>query len=276
MRQANLREYIQRPEKWELKIHGISKADEGHYTCVVSNEKGILRHTYTVEVLQYIKDKPILVEQSDNLTLLVGMNAHFRCKFEADLSLMTHWLRPAVGLRRENISQLDGSNSSHFEMLRDDDGIAIMGEDLFLDNVQAEDGGLYFCVGQTNQHMTPAFLHLTVLEENEAILKKPENITIEAGEAAFFTCTSHGDLRDTTSWVKLINDEDEESFVILAEGTEVLQIDNVTYNDEGIYACVVGNAVAHIQAVAHLIVQDPSSKHLPPSLIHGKNLKVMN
>ena len=50
-----------KPEKWELKIHGLQKSDQGEYTCIVSNTRGVIKHTFQVDVLDYIRDKPILV-----------------------------------------------------------------------------------------------------------------------------------------------------------------------------------------------------------------------
>ena len=145
-----------KPEKFELKIHGLLKSDQGKYTCQVSNTEGSIEHTYQVEVMDYIRDIPILVEQSRNLTLLTGMTARFYCKFEADMAMLIHWLRPEESLRNsENETELDGSNPEHFETILDANGNSYMGENFTIENVQAEDAGLYFCVGQTNAGMTP-------------------------------------------------------------------------------------------------------------------------
>ena len=57
----------------------------GKYTCIVSNTEGILKHTYHLDVLDYIRDVPILVSKSANLTLLPGMTANFQCKFETGI-----------------------------------------------------------------------------------------------------------------------------------------------------------------------------------------------
>ena len=98
-RPLNQKPYLQKSENWELKIHGLMKSDEGDYTCSVSNSHDVIERTHTVEVLQYLMDKPILVEQSDNLTLIEGMDAHFYCKFKSDLAMVVHWSRPAEGIR---------------------------------------------------------------------------------------------------------------------------------------------------------------------------------
>ena len=99
------------------------------------------------------------------------------------------------------------------------------------------------------------FLHLAVLKDEEAILKHPENVTAEVGQNAFMTCKSHGNLQDHTSWVKIL--ENENDIQILKEGSEVLEIKNVTLQSEGLYACVVGNHESTIVSEAYLSVQNP-------------------
>ena len=47
-------------------------------------------------------------------------------------------------------------------------------------------------------------------------------------------------------------------------GSEVLEIENVTFVDEGFYACVVGNEVANVKAGAYLTVEDPKIVPMNP------------
>ena len=47
------------------------------------------------------------------------------------------------------------------------------------------------------------------------------------GDDAVFSCKTHKALREFTSWVRLTGSE----IVVLAEGTEVLRIHNVTESD---------------------------------------------
>ena len=98
--------YQEKPEKWGLKIRGLMKSDEGDYTCVLTNKLGVLRHTFKMEVLQYLQDKPLLMSKSDNLTLLEGMNAQFYCKFKCDLTYSIGWARPAEDIRNGKITEL--------------------------------------------------------------------------------------------------------------------------------------------------------------------------
>ena len=82
------------------------KSDEGDYTCVLTNKNGVLRHTFKLEVLQYLQDQPLLMKKSDNLTLLEGMNAHLYCKFKCDLTYSIGWARPAEDIRNGKITEL--------------------------------------------------------------------------------------------------------------------------------------------------------------------------
>ena len=47
-------------------------------------------------------------------------------------------------------------------------------------------------------------------------------------------------------------------------GSEVLEIENITFSDEGYYACVVGNEVANVVAGAYLTVEDPKIVLIEP------------
>ena len=152
-RPAHIRPYILKPEKWELKIHGLLKSDQGKYTCIIENGNGRIKHTFQVDVLDYISDKPKLVSQSTNLTLLEGMTANFRCKFDSDLAIFVYWLRPVKALRNaenSNDAVLDGSNKTHFETIEDKPGHNFVGENFTIKNVTSDDAGWYFCVGTTN------------------------------------------------------------------------------------------------------------------------------
>ncbi len=269
-RPNGFRPFQTRDEKWEMRIPGLTKADEGNYTCIVSNPSGVKMKTFTVEALRYLTHEPILVDQSENITVLEGMKAHLTCVFQSDLGVMVYWLRPAVGFRGPDMNKINASDPSHFEKVTSANGDTIIGETLTIANARPEDGGLYFCVGQTNVAAETSSVHLSVLREYEAILERPRNLTVEVGESAIFTCRSHSALRDHTSWVQLLDDD----IVILDDGTEVLHIENATHEDSGLYACVVGTDVAYIQAVAALEVVEPDTTAIPTSTMDQSHLKV--
>ena len=68
---------------------------------------------------------------------------------------------------------------------------------------------------------------LQVLQKSEAVLERPENVSVAFGEDAVFSCKTHKALREFTSWVRLTGND----IIELEEGTEVLRIHNVTESD---------------------------------------------
>jgi hypothetical protein len=68
---------------------------------------------------------------------------------------------------------------------------------------------------------------LQVLEKSDAVLERPENVSVAFGEDAIFSCKTHKALREFTSWVRLTGSD----IIELEEGTEVLRIHNVTESD---------------------------------------------
>ena len=71
----------------------------------------------------------------------------------------------------------------------------------------ANDSGLYFCIGKTNEALsTPGFLHLAVLAKDEAITEAPSNVTATLGDDVALTCRTHLELHRHMSWVRLLED----------------------------------------------------------------------
>ena len=66
---------------------------------------------------------------------------------------------------------------------------------------------------------------MTRPDQEQAVSKVPQNLTVVAGESAEFTCAVHPDLRKYIVWIASNSDGDLE---YLANGTEVLRIENVT------------------------------------------------
>ena len=79
------------------------------------------------------------------------------------------------------------------------------------------------------------------------------------------SCASHGDLLQNPTWVKI----EENNVTILTEGSELLEVKNVTAQSEGLYACVVGNSMGSVYSEAYLSVALNSN-----SSVHNTSLKV--
>ena len=71
----------------------------------------------------------MLVESSPNQTVMEGMPAEFRCKFQTDLAMSTLWLRPTVGMRGYEDS-FDRSDRDSYYIVKDDRGEPINSDTL--------------------------------------------------------------------------------------------------------------------------------------------------
>ena len=119
-------------------------------------------------------------------------------------------------------------------------------------NAELEDSGVYFCVAKTSAgYGQPGIMNLNVISKSEAIIQPPQNLTVESGAKAVFTCTTKPQLKHMVSWVKVGS-----NLEILSLASEFLELNNVTFENEGLYACVVGNERAHHEEVAYLTVID--------------------
>ena len=73
--------------------------------------------------------KPVLVESSPNQTVMAGMPAEFRCKFQTDLAMSTLWLRPTAGMMGYEDS-FDRSDRDSYYIVKDGRGEPINSDTL--------------------------------------------------------------------------------------------------------------------------------------------------
>eukprot|EP00096_Caligus_rogercresseyi_P002320 TRINITY_DN14417_c0_g1_i1.p1 TRINITY_DN14417_c0_g1~~TRINITY_DN14417_c0_g1_i1.p1 ORF type:complete len:838 (-),score=171.44 TRINITY_DN14417_c0_g1_i1:274-2787(-) len=242
-------------EKAQLVIHKLMSSDAGNYTCTVRNSQGSLSHSFIVEPTRRLNHVPILIEKSHNLTVMQGMPAHFYCKFKTDLAAIIHWARPNSDPFDPNF---DRQSPDSYKSIQNAEGGNVVGENLWISSTNLSDSGVYFCIGRTNYGMTPGLLHLRVLSADEAIFEGPRNVTASPGSSVSFSCRAHIDLHKHISWIKLGGDD--ERIIEISNATEVLTIDNVTFSDAGVYACVVGSGDSgHYEYAAHLTVSNETS-----------------
>ena len=169
----------------------------------------------------------------------------------ADVAVIVHWVQPSEKWSDDPSVLAKEESANAFESILDTDGEAIKGDYFVIENVTKEDAGTYFCVGATERAMKTGVFILTVLDITEAILEPPHNVTAAPGAEVVFSCRTRLEMHALTSWVKV-----EDDLVVLAEGTEVLRVENVSAHDAGAYACVVGDGKAYVEAVAFLAVQE--------------------
>ena len=91
------------------------------------------------------------------------MKATFFCKFESDLAVYIHWIRPSKKALDNNMALFNPKDPESYEIVRDPaTDQPMIGETLYIEETKMGDSGIYFCAGQTNSDFTPGFLHLKV------------------------------------------------------------------------------------------------------------------
>jgi len=213
--------------KQRLIITQLRKEHEGSYTCIISNAYGTIQHTYIVEGLDHNIYGPKIIKKPENQTVVVGMDAYFICDVDAGS------LVPSINWAKvKDVNNFDKSSADSFILIS---GYQNKNE-LIIRNVSKQASGLYVCFVKNGAGRAQAMAHLTVLAQIEAVEDPPENITALTGSNVNFHCRTPLEIRPFISWIR-IHEMDLEH---LAEHTEVLRLENITAEDTGEYACVIG------------------------------------
>ena len=127
--------------KQRLVISQLQKAHEGKYTCIISNAYGTINHTYIVEGLEHNIYGPKIIEKPYNQTIVVGMDAYFRCDVDAGgLAPVINWAKA------KDVNNLDKSSKDSFILIS---GYENKNE-LVIHNASKKDSGLYVCFVQNS------------------------------------------------------------------------------------------------------------------------------
>ena len=232
-----------------LVINQLVKAHEGKYTCIVSNEWGVLRHSTEVEALEHSIYEPKVIEKPANQTVAVGMDTHLKCVVDSgSLVPSIHWAKVGEGgtPTRPNFTMIPEFRNE---------------EELVLRNVTKKDDGLYACVIRTEAGNTIERAYVHVLEDFEAIWKAPVNTTAPPGTNVNFHCTTPHAITPYIHWVRLLEDDIQ----VLSEQVQVLTIKNVSKADEGLYACTIGTTTENtFWETAYLRVEPLREPHPKP------------
>ncbi|XP_055933516.1 fibroblast growth factor receptor 4-like [Argiope bruennichi] len=164
-----------RLQKWSLKLEHVTVSDEGIYTCVVSNSEGSVNFNFTMEVVERVPHRPIMIENyPGNQTAYVGETVVFECRFISDLHPVVLWIKY---IEPSNSLDSDDDYVPKVKYAKSNDPNNTDPTFLILHNVTFEDAGWYGCMasntlGNSTQN---AYLNVLPLEEKK---KKPPLLLI--------------------------------------------------------------------------------------------------
>ncbi|XP_039283347.1 fibroblast growth factor receptor homolog 1 isoform X3 [Nilaparvata lugens] len=249
-----------------LMLASVRETDAGNYTCTVRNQYGSVHHNTELQVYNYEKDMPIILESPRNTTVSSGDSTWFVCKVSTPNDSKIVWLR----LNNTHPKQIN------FTWPLDRFRINIQGdksqEKLILEDVSPDDKGWYSClvnsskgtefhsawlqvnsdldfdettgserrtVGSLNstEKLTPP--RFTARKQMHRIVAKP------AGNMFRLKCPSEGNPYPNITWLKNGQPPERALGNILYRQWSITLEDLVT-TDSGNYTCIVCNSLGCI------------------------------
>uniref|UniRef100_G3RGH8 Fibroblast growth factor receptor n=1 Tax=Gorilla gorilla gorilla TaxID=9595 RepID=G3RGH8_GORGO len=162
-----------RHQQWSLVMESVVPSDRGNYTCVVENKFGSIRQTYTLDVLERSRHRPILqAGLPANQTAVLGSDVEFHCKVYSDAQPHIQWLKHVEvngskvgpdGTPYVTVLKTAGANTTDKEL-----------EVLSLHNVTFEDAGEYTCLAGNSIGFSHHSAWLVVLPAEEELVEPDE------------------------------------------------------------------------------------------------------
>jgi len=220
-----------------LVITGLTEADVGTYTCTAtySNSEYLVR-SVIVDSFYDITWVDAPTEQYP----IAGTSYKVRCKVKANPAPLVDWYKEDTRIQ-------DGNG-----FVKDIDGLLIQ-------NVTAEDDGLYKCRAivldtgnildrdiRVEVHIPPTFAPDQVSQ-----------LEVVEGEMASVRCAANGKPEPKVTWIQMPEQRD------LSEGTErysvnkltgVLSLNRISRTDNGQFKCVANNAAGQIERLVNVVV----------------------
>uniref|UniRef100_A0A672NLH1 Cell adhesion molecule L1-like b n=1 Tax=Sinocyclocheilus grahami TaxID=75366 RepID=A0A672NLH1_SINGR len=285
--------YHELPERAEVESHGklltvemVNEEDEGKYMCRAKNPHGEVVHYFHVTVEVFIKisyvptsNRKVLKDGTISIhnakpensavyqceatnrhgTILANANIMIMSKFQKDMRtlLCTQFMlfseNDPVGLWLHR-SKTDSANSVEGERFS-----VHKNGSLEIHNVMKEDMGEYSCFAQNTEGKVAIAATLEVKDPTR-IVDPPHDLRVLVRTTIQFSCQAEFDpsIGDDFEilWEKdgMALNASENARYILDDG--VLEIINVSFGDQGFYACVARTPVDQDMAVAQLSVVD--------------------
>ncbi|KAJ8400873.1 hypothetical protein AAFF_G00392270 [Aldrovandia affinis] len=215
-------------DRW-LRFNNITETDDGEYECTATNALGVVTHKYTVSV----EAAPYWTKQPESQLYAPGETVRLYCE--------------ANGFPTPNV--IWSMNGNPISGIDQDIRRRVHGGNLILKDVEFSDTAVYQCEA-SNKHGTilvNTYIHVIKLPP-QILTEDRQTYQVTEGQTADLKCNTFGSPRPTVTWESLSWDSvlSNNRMSLLTSG--VLQINNTSLEDSGLYTCSVVNSNLSINA----------------------------
>uniref|UniRef100_A0A8C7ZLU2 Protogenin n=1 Tax=Oryzias sinensis TaxID=183150 RepID=A0A8C7ZLU2_9TELE len=223
-----------------LQIHGVQRADAGHYRCIATNIASRRRSaeatlTVTPFPAPHLPQRPHIIAGPKNMSVSLHQSAILEC-------LATGNPRPLISWSRADGKSIDVYNTK------------VLGNgNLLITDIKPQHGGVYMCRATTpgTRNYTVSSANITVLAP-PSLVEWPESLTRPRAGTARFVCHAEGVPTPQITWFK--NGEKVQSNGRIKMYHSKLVINQIILEDDAIYQCQAENELGSVLSMARLIV----------------------
>ncbi|KAK6480651.1 neural cell adhesion molecule L1-like protein [Huso huso] len=238
----------------------VKKNDSAVYQCEASNKHGTILASANILVMNLAP--MLLTDNNLEYAAVEGKDVLLDCKVFGSPHPVVEWDR------EDSASPVQGPKYSIYE-----------NGSLNIKNTVKEDSGLYTCL-TGNTEGKAAITAILDIRDATQIVEPPENIKVLRGSTAQFTCGAKYDSAFANDFQVSWNKDNEEITFIHTDNSRfyvedgMLQIMNVSAEDQGNYTCVANTSLDQAQETAELIVLDVPDPPEELKLSEPKNTSV--
>ncbi|XP_069793065.1 neural cell adhesion molecule L1-like protein isoform X3 [Narcine bancroftii] len=245
-----------------ITLTNLQLNDSAVYQCEASNKHGSILANAIVNVLNLA---PMMLTPDDQRYIAIeGKAAHLYCQVFGSPSPTVFWLKEDMETALEGLNYSVHPNGT-----------------LEIKDVQREDAGFYTCwaTNVLGNGTTTCMLEVRVATE---IVVPPEDLMIQKAATAQFKCHAEYDSAFKNdfelSWRKdgfeIYSDQTENDRIIMDD--DILQINDVSEDDEGIYTCVARTSLDTDTADAKLLILDvpEQPENLKLSILRSRSARL--
>uniref|UniRef100_A0A8C8SQB5 Vascular endothelial growth factor receptor 1 n=1 Tax=Pelusios castaneus TaxID=367368 RepID=A0A8C8SQB5_9SAUR len=218
----------------------------GIYSCVASNKVGNVERNISF----YVTDVPNGFHINLEKMPIEGENLILSCSVNKFLYKDIAWILPrTVNNQTKAKRHLTKEYSTTLT--------------LTIKNVSLEHSGTYVCRARNIYSGEEVLQKKDVTiraQEAPSLLRNLSDQTVNSSNSATLECQAHGIPEPQISWFKNHEEIQQEPGIILGPGSQMLFIERVKEEDEGLYQCIAKNLKGSVESAAYVTVQGTSER----------------